>query len=56
MPSSGLDEAALREILDRLAALENKMMNMENEFARWYKDITDSMNQKADIDTVKALE
>ena len=54
--TGGIDEATLREILDRLAALENELMNMKNEFSRWYKDIQDSLNQKADIDTVKALE
>ena len=31
-------------------------MNFKSEFSRWVKDCQDTLNQKADIDTVKALE
>ena len=42
--------------MGRLANLENELINFRNEFARWAKDTQDTLNMKADIDTVKALE
>ena len=37
-PSPGIDEATLRDILDRLANLENGLMDLRNEFSRWLKE------------------
>ena len=54
--NSGVDENALREIALRMDNLENNLNNFKNDFSRWVKDIQDTLNQKADIDTVKALE
>ena len=34
-----IDEAALRQILDRLAQLEAALDNLSNEFAKWVKEI-----------------
>ena len=42
--------------MQRLDAIENELMNFKSEFSRWVKDCQDTLNQKADIDTVKALE
>lgn len=57
MPSGpGIDEATLQDIFNRLGALENELDNFKNEFGRWVKDFQDSLNNKADMDTVKALE
>ena len=56
MQSSGLDEAAVREIMERLQNVESELINLKNEFSRWIKEFQDTLNQKADIDTVKALE
>lgn len=52
----GIDEATLQDIFNRLGALENELDNFKNEFGRWVKDFQDSLNNKADMDTVKALE
>lgn len=52
----GMDPDQLRSILERLSNLENELDNFKNEFARWVKEFQDTLNQKADIDTVKALE
>ena len=54
--TSAVDENQLREIMQRLDAIENELMNFKSEFSRWVKDCQDTLNQKADIDTVKALE
>ena len=54
--SNGVDEETLRQIMDRIASLENELENFKNDFGRWIKEFQDSLNMKADIDTVKALE
>lgn len=42
--------------MERLQNLENELINLKNEFSRWIKEFQDSLNLKADIDTVMALE
>jgi archaellum component FlaC len=42
--NSGIDEGALREIAERLANLENQLMDFKAEFQRWIKDIQDALN------------
>ena len=34
----GIDEETLRNILDRIANLENELENFKNEFGRWVKE------------------
>jgi hypothetical protein len=34
----GIDEDTLRNILDRIANLENELDNFKNEFGRWVKE------------------
>ena len=36
--------------------LENELMNFRDEFSKWVKDLQDSLNLKADLDTVTLLE
>jgi hypothetical protein len=43
-------------VLERLAQLENEFMNLREEFSKWVKDLQDSLNLKADLDTVTLLE
>ena len=45
----GIDEGALKQIYEKLAELEGRLANLENEFARWMKEMQDSLNQKADF-------
>lgn len=46
----------MNEIQSRLLAVESDLGGFRNEFSRWAKDVQDALNQKADIETVKALE
>ena len=46
----------MRELIGRIDNLENELGNFRNDYSRWIKDFQDTLNQKADIDTVKALE
>ena len=43
-------------MFDRLAQVENELMNLRDEFSKWVKDLQDSLNLKADLDTVTLLE
>ena len=54
--NNGIDQELIQQILDRLANLENELDNFKNEFGKWVKEFQDVLNQKADIETVKALE
>ena len=54
--NNGIDEGLIRQILERIANLEQEMMGLKDEFSRWIKEFQDNLNLKADIDTVKALE
>lgn len=54
--NNGVDQELIQQILDRLANLENELDNFKNEFGKWVKEFQDVLNQKADIETVKALE
>jgi len=42
--------------LERLSNLENDLMGFKDEFARWFEKMQNELNNKADIETVKALE
>jgi excinuclease UvrABC nuclease subunit len=42
--------------MERVDNIENDIDMFKQEFSRWIKELQDSLNQKADIDTVKALE
>lgn len=51
------DEAALRELANKCADLQNQLNNLSDEFARWMKEMQDSLNQKADFASMdKALQ
>jgi len=54
--SNGMDDETLRQIMDRIQNVEQELENFKNDFGRWIKEFQDSLNMKADIDTVKALE
>jgi len=56
MSSGGIDEETLNQLYNRIQNLEHEMDAFKNEFSRWLKDFQDSLNNKADIETVKALE
>jgi len=42
--------------LERLGNLENDLMSFKDEFARWFEKMQNELYNKADIETVKALE
>jgi DNA repair exonuclease SbcCD ATPase subunit len=56
MSSGGMDEETLNQLYNRIQNLEHEIDAFKNEFSRWLKDFQDSLNNKADIETVKALE
>ena len=56
MPQSNIDENLIRQMLDRIANLENELMALKDEFSNWSKQLMDDLRLKADIETVKALE
>lgn len=55
-PHSNIDENLIRQMLERIANLENELLALKDEFANWSKQLMDDMRLKADIETVKALE
>ena len=54
----GLDDATIRELLNRLASLENELANLKNEvqYNGNLNGIKELLNEKADLKTVQALE
>ena len=55
-PSQGQNEQQFRQIFERLDGLTNEMELFKQDFARWAKEIHDSLSAKAELETVKALE
>jgi archaellum component FlaC len=53
---SNFDDNLIRQMLERIANLENELLALKDEFANWSKQLMDDMRLKADIETVKALE
>jgi chromosome segregation ATPase len=53
---AGVDEASFIDLVGRVTNVEGELINLRNEFANWAKNMQDALNQKADIDTLKALE
>lgn len=51
-----MDENVLREIYDRMETMQSDLNNIGGEFSKWVKDFQDSLNLKADLDTVTLLE
>ena len=46
----------IEQIFERLNSFETDLDNFKKEFSRWIKEMQDQLNQKTDIETVKALE
>lgn len=48
--SSGgnVDASALKQLQDRVAALESALESLRSEFSHWMKMLQDSLNDKAD--------
>jgi len=53
---NNVDEGLLRELADRLSALERDVNDLKNQFAKWIKEMQDSLNQKADLSALKELD
>jgi len=53
---SNIDERLFNDLAARVNNLENDLNNLRNEFAKWMKELQDSLNSKADIDAVSAME
>ena len=43
------DDAALRALAEKVGELEDALNQLRNEFAKWMKELQDSLNQKADF-------
>lgn len=50
------DLEALQNLANRMDHVEQKINDNENNFARWYKDLKDELNQKVDISALHELE
>lgn len=53
---NSVNDQVIKQILARIENLENELDLFKQDFSRWIKEMQDSLNQKADIETVKALE
>lgn len=53
---NNVDDGLLRELADRLSALERDVEDLKNQFAKWIKEMQDSLNQKADLSALKELD
>lgn len=54
--NQGMNEQQLRNIMGRIENVENDFEMFKQEFSRWIKEMQDSLNNKAELDTVRALE
>ena len=55
-PDNSVNDQIIKELITRIENLENELDLFKQDFSRWIKEMQDSLNQKADIETVKALE
>lgn len=54
--NNNADDGLLRELADRLGALERDVSDLKNQFSKWIKEMQDSLNQKADLSALKELD
>lgn len=54
--SGGLDDAALKQLIERMNEMQRDIDFLKNEFAKWIKEMQDGLNRKADIEALNALE
>lgn len=50
------DENLFRDLHSRLNAMQAEIDNLKNEFAKWIKELQDSLNSKADLEALQNLE
>jgi hypothetical protein len=51
-----MDESVMRDILARLEALESGMRNIDSQMQGLREGLEVTLNQKADLDSLKALD
>ena len=54
--SGGMDESVIKDILARLEALENAIRNVDSQMQGLREGLEVTLNQKADLDSLKALD
>ena len=54
--SNGMDESVIKDILSRLEALENAIRNVDSQMQGLREGLEVTLNQKADLDSLKALD
>lgn len=54
--SGGIDESVIRDILQRLDALEDGIRNLDGQLQGLREGLEATLNQKADLDSLKALD
>lgn len=47
--NGGVSQEAFNALAARVADLEDALNHLRNEFAKWMKEMQDSLNQKADF-------